>query len=264
MRGNVKWDLLKFLFTGTAAAIAHRLLAWFDHWPQNIWIDAAIVTIAGFAFVIYTITKRYFVRKRAAQLVYKNLTSKVTTALGMDNWEWTCDHLFRGVMPEDYPERVGRLSLEHFRTRFPHQDMRFEAAMQNLVTRAKQYLDHYMSNAEMHPYGNCWVGVKKYKDNPDHEMIVALIDEYNAWQRGCTMLLFNMVRAMNEFADAVRTRLDANLVPSTMFCVYDLQGLMSDDLEETWHIPPRYFSDNELAERPDGDAAEIGDIKFDY
>jgi hypothetical protein len=75
-----------------------------------------------------------------------------------------------------------------------------------------------------------------------------MLKEYHLWDRNCTMLLFNLVRALNEFSEAVRVYLRPTFfIRQGQFCVHDFMGMMGGSLTETWHIPGRYFSEEELA-----------------
>lgn len=181
--------------------------------------------------------------------VYHDFIDRASLAFHLENWEWLCDNLFRQIMPVDFRDGVYQLGFEHFRAIMPGKDIEFEKALDNLITRSKHYLVHYLSNADVSPENSRIVGRKRYRDIPedDFEQKQKLLNEYNIWERNCTMLLFNFVRALNEFADATRKSLRPRFfVRKGKFCVHDFMGLMGGTLTETWHLPEHYFTKVEL------------------
>lgn len=182
------------------------------------------------------------------QQIYFDFIDRVVFSLELSNWEWLCDHLFRGIMPPDFPEGIYQLDLELFRSQLPGLDTDFETSLRNLVGRARSYVDHYMSNADIDGSGTRIMGVKRYRETNDFGEHGELLNEYNTWERNCTMLLFNLVKEINDFCTVVRKRLHPGFyIRKGQFCVHDFMGLMGGTLKETWHIPDRYFTEEDLA-----------------
>ena len=182
--------------------------------------------------------------------IYHDFIDRVTIALDLERWEWCCDRLFREIMHVDFPYGVYQLDFEFFRAILPGKIPQFEDALRNLISRSRTYLDHYMSDAEHPPGDSRIMNRKRYKDVPEGDRVKKnrLLKEYRLWERNCTMLLFNLVRALNEFSVVVRNHLRPNFfIRQGQFCVHDFMGLMGNSLTETWHIPERYFSEGELA-----------------
>jgi hypothetical protein len=182
--------------------------------------------------------------------IYQDFIDRVAISLDLERWEWVCDCLFRQIMHVDFPEGIYQLDFELFRAILPGRMPEFEDSLKNLVARSRAYLEHYLSDAENAPGDPRIMNKKRYKDAHDAgwEEKDRLIKEYELWQRNCTMMLFNMVRALNEFADVVRKDLRPTFfIRQGRFCVHDAMGLMSSTFSETWHLPQYYFPEDALA-----------------
>lgn len=185
--------------------------------------------------------------------IYHDFIELVSIAFYLENWEWLCDCLFRQIMDVDFPDGIYQLDFELFRALLPGRIPEFEEALQNLVKRSRTYLDYYMSDAAIVPGDSRIMNKKRYKyvSFENLEERDRLLEEYDFWQRNCTMLLFNLVKALNDFSDIVRKKIKPTFfIRKGKFCVHDFMGLMGGSLTETWHIPKRYFSDEELVEPP--------------
>lgn len=181
--------------------------------------------------------------------IYHDFIDRVVIALNLEQWEWTCDCLFRQIMHVDFPEGIYQLCFDIFRIPLPGQNLDFEESLKNLITRSRTYLDHYMSDSAITPGDPRIMNRKRYKDVPEGnwEESDRLLKEYELWKRNCTMLLFNLVKAINDFAGAVRAHFrPAFFMRQGHFCVHDFMGL-GESLKETWYLPDRYFSSEELA-----------------
>jgi hypothetical protein len=181
--------------------------------------------------------------------IYNDFIDRVALAFRLENWEWLCDCLFRQIMPLEFREAVYQIGFEHFRAIMPGRDTAFESSLENLVSRSREYLDHYMSEAEILPGDPRVMAKRRYRDvsEDDYEAKDKALSDHNKWERNNTMLLFNFVHALNEFCDVVRSSLRPDFfVRKGRFCVHDFMGLMGATFEETWHIPPRYFRKEEL------------------
>ncbi len=181
--------------------------------------------------------------------IYHDFINHVSIALDLERWEWVCDCLFRQIMHVDFPDGIYQLDFELFRALLPGKLPVFEEALKNLVHRARAYLDYYLSDAVAMPGDPRIMNRKRYKDAPHDawEEKARLIEEYQVWQRNTTMLLFNLVVALNYFANTVRSHLlPSFFLRKGQFCVHDFMGLGSNFVE-TWHIPNTYFTDEQLA-----------------
>lgn len=182
-------------------------------------------------------------------LIYHDFIDRVALAFHLENWEWLCDCLFRQIMPVGFPDGVRQLSFEHFRAIMPGKDLAFEESLRDLIARSEAYVNHYLSEAESAPGDLRIIARKRHRDVPDEDRETKdrLVAEYHKWDRNCTMLLFNCVQALNGFSDVVRQNLrPAFFVRKGRFCVHDFMGLMGGSLQETWHLPGRYFTNEEL------------------
>lgn len=182
--------------------------------------------------------------------IYQDFIDRVALAFNLENWEWVCDCLFRQIMHVDFPEGIYQIDFQLFKALLPAKIPEFEDALSNLIRRSRIYVDHYMSDAKIIPGDPRIMNRKRYKDVPheNREKIDLLVKEYEVWERNCTMLLFNLVKALNDFSDVVRQHLRPSFfIRQGKFCVHDFMGLMGGTLTETWHLPERYFLDEELA-----------------
>jgi len=181
--------------------------------------------------------------------IYHDFIDRVALALHLHKWEWTCDHLFRKIMHVDFPDGIYNLCFEHFRALFSGKDERFEESLRNLVVRSRAYLEHYLSDATSVLGDPRIMANRRYRDVPEHdyEQKKRLLAEHEKWDRNCNMLLFNLVHALNEFAQIVRSELRPDFFVRTgKFCAHDFMGLMGGKLSETWHLPKEYFSRDAL------------------
>jgi hypothetical protein len=145
---------------------------------------------------------------------------------------------------------TSQLGFEHFRAILPGKDPDFEEKLKSLVERSRAYVRHYLSEAVSAPGDPRIMARRRYREvtENDHEMKETLLAEHNKWERNCTMLLFNCVHALNEFADSVRKELRPGFfVRKGKFCVHDFMGMMGGSLVETWHIPDKFYSEDELS-----------------
>jgi len=183
--------------------------------------------------------------------IYHDFIDRVSIAFCLENWERLCDSLFRQIMDVDFPDGIYQLDFELFRSLLPGKIPDFEVALQNLAKRSRTYLDYYMSDAVIVPGDSRIMNKKRYKyvSYDNWEERDRLVKEYKLWQRNCNMLLNNLVKAINDFSEVVRKHLNPTFfIRKGKFCVHDFMGLMGCTLTETWYLPERYFSDEELAE----------------
>lgn len=190
--------------------------------------------------------------------IYDDFIDRVALTFELEHWEYLCDNLFRQIMPVDFPDGVYQLGFEHFRAIMPGKEPDFETALEALIVHSRVYVDHYLSEAKMTPGDPRIMARRRYRDDTDEDFLKhqALVDVHNKWERNCTMLLFNCVHALNLFADEVRKKLRPNFfIRQGKFCVHDFMGLMGASMVETWHLPERYFTKEDL----DGPLRESGD-----
>lgn len=179
--------------------------------------------------------------------IYHDFIDRITISLYLERWEVICGSLFRQIMPVDFPYGIYQLDFQLFKAILPKKIPEFEDALRNLISRSRVYLDHYLSDAESRPGNPRIMNRQRYKDvHGNHLEEKQLLIEYHLWQRNCTMLLFNLVRALNEFAQIVRTHLRPTFfIRQGHFCVHEMSGSLAENL--TLHIPEGYFSEEELA-----------------
>ena len=184
-----------------------------------------------------------------AHEVYMHLVEIITVSLDLENWRWQCDHLFRHIMDTEFPEGVYQVDFEFFRANLPGEIPELEVELENLVRRTRLFLDYYMSDAEERPDDPRIMNRKRYNLVPFNQMSkrLELEDEVKDWEIKTHKLLYNLVKALNDFASCVREFLDPSYFSKRgKFCVYDEMGLAGSVGETSMTIPERYFSEDEL------------------
>lgn len=131
------------------------------------------------------------------------------------------------------------------RTIWPGKYPELEKAIQNLSDRLGRYIEHFLNNAKLrenmkNPGKGFFVEDKwwkiEWRDNYD-----SYAEKSNKWQKQSISLLFNVVVALNEYADAVRKYLKPSyLLFQGKFVVNDSMGFLSD-MEPAIHMPERYI-----------------------
>ncbi|MEO7100149.1 MAG: hypothetical protein ABI162_12370 [Luteolibacter sp.] len=181
--------------------------------------------------------------------IYHDMIDIVTISLDLDRWRHHSDCLYRHIMHVDYPDGIYQLSFEYFKANLPNTIPEFEQQLKNLVHRSRTLLDYYMCDAVIIPGDPRIMNCKRYKDVPhqNFELKETLIEEYNLWCLTTHKLLYNLVKALNDFAECVRKHLRSDyFLREGKFCVYDEMGLTAPDFAQTITIPPHYFTDEQL------------------
>lgn len=188
---------------------------------------------------------------------YSAIINMITEKLQLLSWEGISDHALRGMLLDSFVAGVSDVSLYLFKAIYPGVKQELENKIINLNTRATLYTDHFVSNASLE-VGNFYRGRRFYREpypNPNyHEDLQA----YNRWEVKCTRLLFNLVYALNEFADQVRSDIKPNYFKlQGKFVVLDSMGVLGDPLVFKTFMPTGYYSDEILDRlKEDGDYAE--------
>ena len=190
---------------------------------------------------------------------YSGLVNEITDKFDLLNWEGLSDYALRGMLADSFVEGVSDISLYLFKAVFPGIRPELENKIKNLVDRSKQYIDHFLGNSTFEN-GSFHRGRRFYKEvypNPNyHDDLRA----YNRWEVKCTHLLFNIVCALNEFAEQVRKEINPDYFKiQGKFVVLDAMGVLGDPFVSKTFLPEDYFP-HEMLDRlkEDEDNAEPG------
>jgi len=177
---------------------------------------------------------------------YSGLINEITEKFHLMNWEGLSDHALRGMLFDSFVDGVSDISMYLFKAVYPGTKPVLEEKIKNLIDRASQYTEHFMTNA-VSKDGSLYRGRRFYKEiypNPNyHEDL----KEYKRWEVKCTRLLFNLVCALNEFADQVRIDLNPDYFKiQGKFVVLDAMGVLEKPLVSKAFLPEDYFPDDML------------------
>ena len=172
---------------------------------------------------------------------YSHLVDLATDKLFLSAWDDISDHAVAGMLSDHFVQGGNEFTAAVFRFVWPDEKPELEAAIQNLAKRVGDFLRHFTSRAEYRPDNNSWREDKTWKrtlwspDQYDYHVNAA-----KAWQQQSFDHLCNVVVALNEFAQAVRTHLVSDyFITQGKFTVFDSMGL-TNDLETVHYLPSEY------------------------
>ena len=176
--------------------------------------------------------------------IYSDLINSATEGLLLAYWDWFSDHAVRFLLSEEFVDGSNNFWMKVQKTVWPKEIPELEEAIINLCERVYSYVQTFMKKARLRPGKTdedtgFWVEDKWWKaqwreDYHDY------VDESKKWEKTCTSLFFNIVVALNEYAEVVRQNFKPNyLVYQGKFIVNDAMGVMSE-MEPAIYIPERY------------------------
>ena len=188
---------------------------------------------------------------------YSNIINAITEKYSLIQWELLSDHALCNMLAESFVEGTSDISMYLFKAVYPGTKPELENKIKNLDERATQYIKHFLSNVTSKD-DRFYRGHKFYKDvypNTNyHDDAIA----YRRWEVKCTRLLFNLVCALNEYADQVRKDLNPDYFKlQGKFVVLDALGVLEEPLVTKSFMPEDYFPDEVLDRlKEDEDNAE--------
>lgn len=173
-----------------------------------------------------------------ADRLYSQLVNAATDDLLLAHWDAISDHAIRGILFKDFVEGAGRFGELMFRTVWPGDKPYLESALQNLHARLGAYVNHFLSLA--HFDGHVWTEdrtwKKEWRDDYDHYAAKS-----TKWEQKATNLLYNVVFALNEYADAVRENLNPDyFFLQGKFTLCDSMGV-TNELQPIHYLPVSYI-----------------------
>lgn len=181
--------------------------------------------------------------------LYSEFVNTITEALLLPCWDWVSDHAVRLLLSEEFVYGVQVVWEKSLKTIWPQKYPDLENAIKNLCERTGKYIDHFLKNARLRdnkkePGKGFYVEDKwwKTKWRDDYDIYAEKSDK---WQKQTTSLLFNVVVALNEYADSVRKRLNPKyLIFQGKFVVNDSMGVMNE-MRPLIFIPSAYIDIDE-------------------
>ena len=178
---------------------------------------------------------------------YVNIINGITNSFTLSGWEVISDNMLRGILHQEFIDRVYDINAYLFKAIFPGKYPELEEKIKNLIQRARHFVDHYTSNSRtLEPDYNVHRRRKFYKEvtpNPNYHEDVKL---YEKWEGTCTKLLFNLTHALNQYADQVREDVNPNYFKlHGQFVVYDQMGVLPQHEWGGSYIPNEYIEDED-------------------
>ncbi|MCD6295992.1 MAG: hypothetical protein J7M30_02440 [Deltaproteobacteria bacterium] len=173
---------------------------------------------------------------------YKDLVNFATENLLLSKWDWLSDHAIRLLLYDDFVYGVNDFWFTIQKMVWPKKLPELESSIINLSERLSAYIKHFLSNSRLrdnlkwHVEDKTWT--KTWRD--DYDEYAKKSDE---WQKRSTNFLFNVVVALNEYADCVRKYLNPKyMIYQGKFIINDSLGVLSE-MEPSIYIPNKYIEE---------------------
>lgn len=174
--------------------------------------------------------------------IYKDLVNFATENLLLSKWDWLSDHAIRLLLYDDFVDGVNDFWFTIQKMVWPKKLPELESSIINLSERLSAYIKHFLSNSRLrdnlkwHVEDKTWT--KTWRD--DYDEYAKKSDE---WQKRSTNFLFNVVVALNEYADCVRKYLNPKyMIYQGKFIINDSLGVLSE-MEPSIYIPNKYIEE---------------------
>ena len=176
--------------------------------------------------------------------LYSELVNDITESFLLSYWDWLSDHAVRLLLSEEFVNGVRFAGERVFRMIWPKKYPEMEKAIINLAERSSQYVDCFISSARLRHNskepGKGFFVEDKLWTRQWTEDYNRLSTKSKRWQKQVTSLFFNMVVALNEYADSVRNHLNPRyFLFEGKFAINDYSGVISDG-ESTTYLPSKY------------------------
>jgi hypothetical protein len=173
--------------------------------------------------------------------LYSNLVNLATEGLDLAHWDGISDHAIRSIVPVLFIDGVDQFTDQVFKTIWPGTKPELEANIQNLASRAdaftRQFLTRaYIRHTKYYAEDLRWKGELNHYELRDIEYANS-----TKWRRQSADLLVNLVVALNEFGDSVRTHLNPKYFQlQGRFTLHDSLGV-TNDMKDIHYMPTTYI-----------------------
>ena len=176
--------------------------------------------------------------------IHSDLVMTATEALWLQRWRFISDHAIRGLLPEDFVDGADAFTEKVFRANWPEAYPELRAAIEGIAARANSFVSNYIELVVLRPNG-FYAEDRSWKATmlPQHEY-KRLDEQSREWRQRHMDLLFNLVHALNLFAEEVRRCLNPRYFTyEGKFAVYDDMGVTNEGVP-CMYIPDRYRADS--------------------
>lgn len=172
---------------------------------------------------------------------YSNMINRITEDLILDRWGWVCDNAFRCILVEEFVDGINNFCEITKRANWPDGYGELRDAIVNLSDRLYVYLQHFMTLAifmdgELPHFREDKSWKKTWRQDYDEYS-----EKSTKWETTSVNLLKNVVIALNEYAQAVRSSLNSNyFLYEGKFTLIDSMGMSTDGFTSAFYIPEEY------------------------
>lgn len=171
--------------------------------------------------------------------IYCELVEFATTKLMLNSMDTLTDNCLRCLLYKDFADGLADFIEKVFRAIFPNELPDFENFAKNLAKRAHEYLSHFHKMSRLE---NNWFKEDKTWKSTWHtqEIYAQYLKKSDIWQETSIRLLFNMVKALNDFCDSIRRNIKQDyFISYGKFVINDSMGV-TNSLEPISYIPETY------------------------
>lgn len=176
--------------------------------------------------------------------IYSNLINLITNNLLLSYWHYFTDHAVRFLLSEEFVDGSNELFTVVHKTIWPGVHPELEQKIINLNDRVSKYISLYLEKATLRKRDENDLGYfveDNWWKKQWREDFHVYAEASKLWERKCLSMLFNIVVALNEYADAVRTFVNPSyFVYEGKFIIDDTMGVMSE-MVPAIHIPKEYI-----------------------
>lgn len=174
-------------------------------------------------------------------LLYWSLIRQAEKRLWISRWWGLTEVLMSNVVPEPFHDDILQFCLKVSTVVWPGACEPIESAIKNVAARVSEYRRHFCLRCTAAPLGNRLVEDKSYKLNGFNQTYIEEVSRSEAWHKGNQIRLFNLVVALNELFDQVKTNLDSEYrLADGKLGIYDEIGAFQPDAE-TVYFPESYL-----------------------
>lgn len=181
---------------------------------------------------------------------YAQIAELAVTKLLLKEWDWFSDNALRLLVVNDFIEGANDFTTYIWKAVWPGSRPDLEDKLINLADRVGAYVAHFCSNAILDQRDfKWWREDKSYKDKFPNPRYHEFAEYSEKWIKVTHQLLFNVVVALNQFADIVRATLNPMfLISCGKFTINDSMGVMND-LVSTQMCPSVYYIVDAMPEK---------------
>ncbi|MDC7704050.1 HNH endonuclease signature motif containing protein [Vogesella indigofera] len=171
--------------------------------------------------------------------IYSSIANLVSECLMLNKWYVITDGAINGNLPDLFIKGAVYLYTEIYKSNWPRTKPLIEEKAINLAERLNCYIQYYTLLAYKID-NNYWQEDKRWKAimRPDYDKLQY---ESEKWNYTCFYLLWNLCKALSDFAFSIRSELNPNYFAlDGQFVIHDSIGV-TNNLKETTYRPDSYI-----------------------